>query len=209
MSLPEAVKLIRGKGGTEVILTILHQGSNESVPITIKRDTIVIKSVELKWVGEAKNIADLRLSRFGGRTETEWDEAVAEILKQPNLKGIILDLRNNPGGYLQGAVSFAGEFLKSGTLVVKQEASSGNVETYSVDKTGRLLTQPLVVLINQGSASSSEILSGALRDQGRAKLVGGKSFGKGTVQEALDLEYRSRFTCHDIEVVATFRSVGK
>ena len=187
MSLPEAVKLIRGKRGTEVILTILHQDGKESVLIAIKRDTIVIKSVDLKWVGEAKNIADLKLSRFGGRTEAEWNEAVDEILKQPNLKGIILDLRNNPGGYLQGAVTFAGEFLKSGTLVVKQEESSGKFETYSVDKSGKLLTQPLVVLINQGSASSSEILSGALRDQGRAKLIGVKSFGKGTVQEALDL----------------------
>ncbi|MFH0943188.1 MAG: S41 family peptidase [Candidatus Beckwithbacteria bacterium] len=187
MSLPEAVKLIRGKQGTEVELTILHEGSNEPLKIKIKRDTIIIKSVELKWVGEAGNVACLKLSRFGGRTEAEWDEAVDEVLKQSNLKGIILDLRNNPGGYLQGAVTYAGEFLKPGTLIVKQEESSGKTESYSVTKTGRLLTETLVVLINEGSASSAEILSGALRDNQRAKLIGTKSFGKGTIQEALDL----------------------
>ncbi|MDZ7587192.1 MAG: S41 family peptidase [Patescibacteria group bacterium] len=187
MSLPEAVKIIRGKKGTEVVLTVLHEGESETKSIAVKRDTIVIKSVSLEWKGEEKNVAWLKLARFGDRTQAEWDEAVSEILKQRQLKGIILDLRNNPGGYLKGAVALASEFLKAGQIIVKQESSNGSIETYSVTKTGKLLTQPLVVLVNKGSASSSEILGGALRDNNRAKLVGEKTFGKGTVQEALDI----------------------
>jgi len=186
MSLPEAVKIIRGPKGTPIKLTLLHEGETEVVEVEIVRDTIVIKSVDLNWVGEAEAVAHLRLSRFGGRTEVEWNEAVSQIIgKKP--KGIVLDLRNNPGGYLQGAVRYAGEFLERGLIVVKQEDSQGRIETYSVSHQGRLLSQPLVVLINQGSASSSEILAGALRDHSRAKLVGQKTFGKGTIQEAIDL----------------------
>lgn len=187
MSLPEAVKLIRGKKGTEVSLTILHEGETETKVIKLKRDTIVIKSVALEWPGEGKNVAWLKLSRFGDRTQSEWDEAVREILKHNQVKGIILDLRNNPGGYLNGAVALASEFLNPGQIVVRQESAKGETETFSVTKAGKLLTQPLVVLVNKGSASSSEILSGALRDNQRAKLIGEKTFGKGTIQEALDV----------------------
>ncbi|MBU1499589.1 S41 family peptidase [Patescibacteria group bacterium] len=187
MSLPEAVKFIRGKKGTEVALTVLHEGETETKVIKVKRDTIVIKSVALEWQGENKDVAWLKLSRFGDRTQSEWDEAVSEILKHKQLKGIILDLRNNPGGYLKGSVALASEFLKTGQIVVKQESAKGETETYSVTKAGKLLTQPLVVLVNKGSASSSEILSGALRDNQRAKIIGEKTFGKGTIQEALDV----------------------
>lgn len=186
LSLPEAVRLIRGTKGTSVALTILHQDSSEPLTLTIKRDTIVVASVELDWVGEDKNIAHLKLTRFGGRTDAEWQAAVKELISR-NPRGIILDLRNNPGGYLQGAVSLAGEFLSPGKLVVKQADGRGRVETYSVDRQGRLLSQTLVILVNQGSASSSEILAGALKDYGRGKLVGETTFGKGTVQEALDV----------------------
>jgi len=186
LSLPEAVKLIRGDKGTSVELTILHEGDNEPITLKIKRDTIVISSVELEWVGTSGSIAHLKLTRFGGRTDAEWQEAVGEIVaKRP--AGIILDLRNNPGGYLQGAVDLAGEFLAAGKLVVKQEDAQGKVETYSVDRSGQLLVQPLLVLVNEGSASSSEILAGALKDHGRAQLIGETTFGKGTVQEALDV----------------------
>ena len=186
LSLPEAVRLIRGDKGTSVELTLFHEGSAEPQKLTIKRDTIVVKSVELEWVGDQDKVAHIKLTRFGGRTEAEWAAAVKEVVKrQP--KGIILDLRNNPGGYLQGAVDLAGEFLPVGKLVVKQADSQGKVETYSVDRSGQLLTPILVVLVNEGSASSSEILAGALKDNNRAKLVGEKTFGKGTVQEALDL----------------------
>jgi|APSaa5957512622_1039677.scaffolds.fasta_scaffold10322_4 carboxyl-terminal processing protease len=191
MSLPEAVKHIRGPKGSLVTLTIYHEGASEPVDVEVTRDTIVIKSVELEWKGDNEEIAYIRLSRFGGRTESEWNQAVEEVLAKPRTKGIVLDLRNNPGGYLQGAVTYASEFLKRGLVVVKQEDSRGNVETYSVKDAGRLLETPLVVLINKGSASSSEILSGALRDHDRAELIGVKSFGKGTIQEALDLGQES------------------
>lgn len=187
MSLPEAVKLIRGKKGTEVVLTVLHEGETETEVIKLKRDTIVIKSVLLEWQGENKDVVWLKLSRFGDRTQSEWDDAVGEILKHNQVKGIILDLRNNPGGYLNGAVTLASEFLQQGKIVVKQVSAKGETETFSVTKSGKLLTQPLVVLVNKGSASSSEILSGALRDNRRAKLIGEKTFGKGTIQEALDV----------------------
>jgi carboxyl-terminal processing protease len=100
--------------------------------------------------------------------------------------GVVLDLRNNPGGYLTGSVFIASEFLEKG-IVVQQEHADGTKETFSVDRQGQLLSQPLVVLINEGSASASEIVAGALQDYKRAKIVGTKSFGKGTIQEAEDL----------------------
>jgi carboxyl-terminal processing protease len=186
LSLPEAVRLIRGPKGSIIELTLLREGETEPQTVKIRRDTIVVKSVELVWLGRNQDIAQIRLTRFGGRTEAEWQAAVNEIVSR-RPRGIILDLRNNPGGYLQGAVALAGEFLPLGKLVVKQEDAAGRIETYSVDRQGRLTSQPLLVLINQGSASSSEILAGALKDHGRAKLIGENSFGKGTVQEALDL----------------------
>jgi len=139
-------------------------------------------------VGDDQQVALLKLSRFGGRTEEEWNEAVKQITgKGSGLRGVILDLRNNPGGYLQGAVRYAGEFLPLGTIVVKQADATGAIDSYSVTDAGKLTKVPLVVLVNQGSASSSEILAGALKDHQRAKLVGVKTFGKGTIQEALDL----------------------
>ncbi len=186
MSLPEAVKHIRGPKGTPVILTIFHEGATETNDIEVVRDTIVIKSVELEWK-ENRQVAYVKLTRFGGRTEAEWENVVKEVVDNKQVKGMVLDLRNNPGGYLNGAVRYASEFLGRGKVVVKQADASGSVETYSVNQKGRLLDIPMTVLINKGSASSSEILAGALRDHNRATLVGDKSFGKGTIQEALDL----------------------
>lgn len=98
-----------------------------------------------------------------------------------------MDVRNNPGGFLDAAVNLAGEFLDNNLLVVKQENSDSSSQNYNVERIGRLTKVPLVVLINRGSASASEILAGALRDHGRAKIIGEKSFGKGTIQEAVDL----------------------
>jgi carboxyl-terminal processing protease len=100
---------------------------------------------------------------------------------------MVLDLRDNPGGYLESSVYLAGEFLPKGTLVVKQESKVFGNKNYDVERTGTLLDIPLVVLVNKGSASAAEILAGALRDHKRAKLIGEKTFGKGSVQEALDL----------------------
>jgi len=127
----------------------------------------------------------LALLSFGDRTNQEWLGAVNQIVaRRP--KGIVLDLRNNTGGYLSGAVFVASEFLTDG-VVVQQEFSDGHRENLAVDRQGKLRDYPLVVLINQGSASAAEIVAGALRDYDRATLVGETSFGKGSVQEAQEL----------------------
>ncbi|MBI4999625.1 S41 family peptidase [Candidatus Gottesmanbacteria bacterium] len=192
-TLPEAVSKIRGQRGTKVVLTIIHEGEEKPVEIGIVRDTILVKSVE--WSREARSgfvgeVAYLKLSRFGDQTSSEWEKAVGEIVlayQKGEVKGLVLDLRNNPGGYLSGAVYIVAEFLPVGTLAVQQEQASGVRQTYSVDRQGKLLDIPMTILINKGSASASEIVAGALRDYGRAKLVGETSFGKGSIQEAQEL----------------------
>ena len=188
LSADEAAQKIRGPKGTKVKLTLLHSGEKESYEVEITRETIIVSSVEVDFLSDnGQTVAHLRLLKFGDRTAEEWKKAVSQILDyQPQVKGIVLDLRNNPGGYLTGSVFIASEFLSSG-IIVQQEQASGFKETYSVDRQGELLTQPLAVLINEGSASASEIVAGSLRDHQRAKIVGTKSFGKGTIQEAEDL----------------------
>ena len=188
LSLPEAVKLIRGTKGTKVMLEILREGEEETRTFTMVRDTIVVKSVELEYkkTKSGKNVAWIKLSRFSERTRSEWQEAVKDIIsKTPN--GVILDVRNNPGGYLDGAVFVTSEFLEGGDVVL-QEDGQGKKQAFKVNREGNLLTIPLIVLINKGSASASEIVAGALQDRERAKLVGEQSFGKGTIQEAEELE---------------------
>lgn len=185
MTLPTAVTHIRGEKGTAVILTLYREGVQKSFDVTITRDEIVVPSVDLSFVEKnGKKIAHLELHKFGGRTDKEWLAKIAEIVAA-RPAGIVLDLRNNPGGYLDGAVFVTSEFLSSG-IVVKQEGRNSS-ETYSVDRRGSLTTIPLVVLVNKGSASASEITAGALQDNKRAQIVGEQSFGKGTVQEVQDL----------------------
>lgn len=188
-TLPEAVSKIRGAKGTVVTLTVLHDKGAKTVDLNIARDTIIVKSAE--W-SKKDSIAYLKLSRFGDGTNAEWDKAVSEIAKlncqktNSDCRGVILDVRNNPGGYLSGAIYTASEFLGSG-VIVKQEESGGQSQTHSVNRNGKLTTVPLVVLINKGSASASEILAGAIQSRNRGKLVGEKSFGKGSVQQPIDL----------------------
>lgn len=186
MSREEAVRLIRGPKGTLITLSIVREGDNAIKEYQITRDTIIVKSVtgEVKE-HDSKKSGVIKLSRFGDRTETEWNEVVSDLLSKA-VDSFILDLRNNPGGYLDGAVFIASEFLESGDVVL-QENSQGVRVSYKVNRFGRLLNQPLVVLLNKGSASASEIVAGALQDRKRAKLVGEKSFGKGTIQDAQDL----------------------
>ena len=187
ISADEAMRKIRGPKGTKVKLTLMHTGEKEPYEVEIVRDTIVVSSVEVEFIGPNQKIAHLKLMKFGDRTTEEWEKAVNAIINhQPTVSGVILDLRNNPGGYLTGSVFIASEFLNSG-VVVQQEHANGTKETFSVNRPGKILNQPLVVLINEGSASASEIVAGALQDYKRAKIVGTKSFGKGTIQEAEDL----------------------
>lgn len=186
MSLPEAVSFIRGPKGTEIILTFLREGGKPEEK-TLKRDTIVVPSVDLSYKEKnGKKIAILKLSQFGGNTEEEWRKAVNEIVAQNGaVKGMVLDLRNNPGGFLQEAVSIGSEFIKTG-LIVSQEGRVQRIPYYA-NGNGLLSSMPVNVLINKGSASASEIVAGALRDRRGAKLIGENSFGKGTVQDAIEL----------------------
>lgn len=188
--LDEAVSLIRGKVGTEVTLKMYREGAKEPWNVTLKRENIVVPSIELEFKESAgKKIAWIKLYKFTDRLYKDWTDIVEKVKgeeKNGNFGGIVLDLRNNPGGFLQASVMVASDFLKEGT-VVSQESSNGAKETYTVDKSlGRLVNEKMVVLVNGGSASASEILAGALKDHNRAKLVGEKTFGKGTVQQPED-----------------------
>jgi len=202
-TLPQAVDKIRGPKGTQVALGIVHKDAKDISMVTITRDTITVKSVD-GWIKQIKDIDGLsdtlksahpdkkimyiRLSQFGDATNQDWTNLITTLQdKKDGISGMILDLRNNPGGYLTDASFIAGEFLKPGTPVVTEDMGNGNTNTLSVDRQGRLLDVPVTILINGGSASASEIVSGALRDNNRAKLVGEQSFGKGTVQQSLDL----------------------
>lgn len=199
ISLPEAVNLIRGPRGTGVTLTIFRSGSDKPFTTTLIRDTIVVKTVELK-ISEAKckgskgkeencKIPLLKVSSFGEKTDEEWDRAVDEVLalrKSQPVPGIILDLRNDSGGFLDQAVNLGSDFITSGPIVWQQFAS-GQKTSLSVTRSARLSGIKLVVLINQGSASAAEILAGALSERAGATLVGEKSFGKGSVQQPEDL----------------------
>lgn len=188
MTLPEAVKLIRGEKGTKVELVIAREEEEDTRTFSLTRDTILVKSVELQYkkTKSGKQVAVIKLSRFSDRTRPEWNEAVGDILlKGP--AGLVLDVRNNPGGYLDGAVFVVSEFLDGGDVVLQKDGKERE-QAFKVNRKGQLLNIPLIVLINKGSASASEIVAGALQDRGRAKLVGEKSFGKGTIQEAEELD---------------------
>ena len=187
-SLSQAVDKIRGDRGTRVTLTIFRKSEKaQPFPVTLERGEIVVPSAELAVVEkDGKKIAHITISRFGDRTQDELNNAIREVSTQnPKVAGIVLDMRNNPGGYLDGAVDVAGEFMKSGTVVTQQGRFSS--QSYSAKGAARLASYPLVVLVNGGSASASEIVAGAMRDQREAKLVGEKTFGKGTVQDAMEL----------------------
>ncbi len=183
MELPDVVKLIKGPKGTQVKLTILREGS-DPFELEITRDSIVLTTVRKEF--KEDNIAYIRISRFGETTNKEWDDAVKSlILENPDFNSVILDLRSNPGGLLLSAVHVASEFIPKG-VVVREEYSDGTKSAIKVDHKGLLIGKKLIILVDQGSASASEILSGALREKADAKLVGTKTFGKGTVQSPID-----------------------
>lgn len=187
MTLADAVKLIRGPKGTKVELELYHEGDSKTKTETLERDTIVVKSVEYsqKTTPKNKKVGVLKLTRFGERTNVEWNEAVSNTLSDGD-QAVILDLRNNPGGFLEGAVYIGSEFISTGNIV-QQENAQGEKQGYKVSRVGKLLSLPMVVLINKGSASASEIVAGAIQDNKRGKLIGDQSFGKGTIQESEDL----------------------
>ncbi|MFH0936956.1 MAG: S41 family peptidase [Candidatus Daviesbacteria bacterium] len=187
LSLPEAVSLIRGPKGSTVILALYRENETKPREITLTRDTIVVKSVEFqsKKTFSDKPIAYIRVAQFGEKTKQEWDQAVRDSLSIAP-QGVIVDVRNNPGGFLESAVYLASEFLDEGIVVI-QEDYQGHKQEQGVVRVGKMLKLPVIILINKGSASASEILAGALQDHKRATVVGEQSFGKGTIQSAEDL----------------------
>jgi len=185
MTLEEAVKLIRGPKGTEVTLTISREGWEAPKEFKIIRATIKIPS--LKFELKEEDIAYLRIYQFFDRTAEDFRKIAIEILGSP-AKKIILDLRNNPGGYLKVSQEIAGWFLKRDSVVVIEDFGPGKEKKeYKTRGNEKFLDYPIVVLINEGSASASEILAGALRDNRDILLIGEKSFGKGSIQELAEL----------------------
>lgn len=183
LALEEAVSKIRGQKGTDVVLNIYRDGEEEARDVTVTRDVINVKSVKTEF--REDGIAVLRVSRFGDSTEKEYREAVAATVKK-GPRAIILDLRSNPGGLLDAAVSMASLMIPSGQTVVWEENGNGDRRAEKTEGGDVLSGIPTVVLIDEGSASASEILSGALReDRDNVTLVGKKSFGKGSVQELI------------------------
>lgn len=183
-----AIDKIRGKKGSEVILTIIRKGWKEAKDIKVTRDTIVVKSVEYEIKDD--NIIYLEISQFGDDTTNLVKSAVDQAL-QKNVRGVIIDLRNNPGGYLEDAVDITSLFIPSG-VVVKEKDRNGNIKELKTTLNQKIKDIPLVVLVNGGSASASEIFAGAIQDCGRGKLIGEKTFGKGSVQNLEDLKDGSK-----------------
>lgn len=178
MSLDLAVSLIRGRKGTEVTLRILSVGSQETKEVVIKRDEIKIKSVS--WEMKDGNIAHIDISHFNRNTSNGFIGVVNEIVLQvPN--GIILDLRGNPGGYLDVAIDIAGHFIEDSVIVI--EDFKNKQKEYKSKGEAKLKDYNIVVLVDSGSASASEIVAGALQDYGQATIVGEQTFGKGSVQD--------------------------
>ncbi len=192
ISLEEAVTNIRGEKGTEVILSVAREGEDGVQEVSIVRDTIEIDSVRFisRSIGDANeeefklmdgDIALVELLYFNENTLSDWNVTVQKII-EANPKGIILDLRNNPGGFLGTAIEIAGEWA-NGSPVVQEKHRDGTIIEHRARRVARFADIPTVVLINGGSASGSEIVAGALQDYGLATLVGETSFGKGSVQD--------------------------
>ena len=183
LTIDEAVNLIRGPKGTEVTLTIFREEWEKTKEIKIVRDVIEVPS--LKWEMKEINgqkIAYIQLYQFSEKASFDFRKAAIEILESPTQK-IILDLRNNPGGYLEVAQAISGWFLEKEKTVVIEDFGQGNKNEYKSQGPGTFSDYKVVILINQGSASGAEILAGALRDNRGILLIGEKSFGKGSVQE--------------------------
>ncbi|OHB22271.1 MAG: hypothetical protein A3J67_06120 [Parcubacteria group bacterium RIFCSPHIGHO2_02_FULL_48_10b] len=184
LSVEEAVRKIRGEKGTRVKLTILRDIESDPREIAVIRDTIVVPNI--KTNSKPGGIFVIQLAHFSENSPEDFRKAIGEFAKSGNKK-LVLDLRNDPGGYLNAAVDIASWFLPAGETVVTERRADGSEEIYRSSGYNFLEKTPTVVLVNQGSASASEILAGALRDQRDITLVGEKTFGKGSVQELQEL----------------------
>tara|TARA_R110002096_G_scaffold196928_19_gene379908 strand:- start:41 stop:1369 length:1329 start_codon:yes stop_codon:yes gene_type:complete len=189
LTLNEAVKLMRGKRGSKILLTIVREGEVKPLEISVTRDVIRVKSVRSRILEPGYGY--IRISSFQSKTTRNVISAVEKLLAKSdqNLKGLVLDLRNNPGGVLTGAVGVSDIFLADGELIVFTKGRVEDAElNYSASTNDTVNGIPIIVLINEGSASASEIVAGALQDHKRAVIMGQKSFGKGSVQTILPLK---------------------
>ena len=184
ITIDEAVRKIRGPKDSQVTLTISRDGLDEVEDITITRGVIIVKSVKTELRDD--NIFVIKITNFNDDTMQLFNQAVQEAVKQ-NPAGIIFDLRNNPGGYLETAIEVASEWVEEGVIVIEKFSEERKYE-YLARGRARLKDYPTVVLVNQGSASASEIVAGALQDYGKATIVGMQTFGKGSVQTLEDLK---------------------
>lgn len=189
LSLSDAVKKMRGPKGTPITLSIHREGVRELIPVTIIRDIIKVRSVRSRMLGN--DIGYIRITQFQEDTTDEFQAAIKELGKRSSgkaLKGLVMDLRNNPGGLLNQAIRVSDLFLKDGLVVYTDGRLESQKQKYGAHDDGNEPSYPLIVLVNGGSASASEIVSGALQDAGKGLIVGTQSFGKGSVQTILPME---------------------
>jgi carboxyl-terminal processing protease len=185
MTLNEAVKVMRGKPNTAIDLTIVRDGEPKPLVITITREIIRVKSVKNRML--EPGFGYVRITNFQSRTTTDLLKAISDLQKEERLKGMVLDLRNNPGGVLNGAVGVSDAFIDNGLIVYTEGRLDDSSHRYLATPGDSLNGAPLVVLVNGGSASASEIVAGAIQDHKRGIILGTKSFGKGSVQTIQEL----------------------
>jgi len=185
MTLNEAVKIMRGKPNTDITLTIVREGEAKPLEITITREIIRVKSVKKRMLEPGYGY--IRITNFQSRTSTDLLKSVADLQEQDKLKGMVLDLRNNPGGVLNGAVGVSDAFLDDGLIVYTEGRIDDSSMKYTATPGDILNGGPLVIRVNSGSASASEIVAGAMQDHERAIIMGFKTFGKGSVQTIQEL----------------------
>ena len=186
----DIVAKIRGESGTKVSLKVLHKGELEPVVLEITRGEITVPSMTLKYVGDSNDVAYIDIARFTESSLSEWEskwDSVAQDVQRSGVDKVLIDLRGNPGGYFDAAVYAADDFLDTGKIISKQEDGNGNVQTFEAKSDGKLLGKKVVIIVDEGSASASEIFTGALQQNKVATVVGTKTFGKGTAQTVIDL----------------------
>ena len=187
-TLTEAVELMRGPIGSKITLTVRRKNEKKALEFKIKRAIIEVKSVEAKVIGERKKIGYLRLKSFNQNSSKQLSKNINNFEKNKKLTGYILDLRNNPGGLLTQAISVTDFFLDSGEIVSTKGRKITETRRFFSKKGDSINGKPLIVIINLGSASAAEIVSGALKDHKRATILGERSYGKGSVQSIIPLK---------------------
>ena len=187
-SLLEAVKLMRGPVGTSIKLTIRRKNVKKPLEFNVVRKIIEVQSVNSKIIGDEKNLGYIRLKSFNENSDKQFLKSVKEFEKKSKLKGYVLDLRNNPGGLLTQAINITDFFLDDGEIVSTKGRKISETRKFFARKGDEIKGKPIVILINNGSASASEIFAGALKDHKRAIILGENSYGKGSVQSIIPLK---------------------